>query len=255
MTKPTVSKGALAWFVRGSLVSLLLMAALNALSYFVRTGGWGSLLGGLPQSNEAIGFPLTVWREGNGYLDLASVYLPMGINVLVALAGSIVCGLLTLTQMGWLNRMVVDLEAQQKERKEQRLQFSLRGLLLATFLAALCAAIARQWAARPEVLGAIYVLGPALLIAVVMLPRGLSLQQRVGILTPATLILIAVAVAVGTALEMQFDRVVLGIFVCWVPQTVLAALALTCGILVVYFRRLHGSARFESGGRDGPPES
>ena len=151
---------------------------------------------------------------------------------------SAVCGAVTLTQMRWLNRMVAEIEAEMSGRADRRFQFSLRGLLLATLVAGLVAAIARQLAARPEVLAAIYLFGPFLLVLLAMLPRGISWQQRVGLLTPATLVLIAVAVAVGNAIGLEFDRVLLGISVCWIPQSALAAVIITVATLAVYYRRL-----------------
>lgn len=59
---------------------------------------------------------------------------------------------------------------------------------------------------RVEVLAAIYALGPLALIVLAYLPRRLSWQQRVAILTPSALILIAVAITLGSALDVEFDK-------------------------------------------------
>ena len=109
----------------------------------------------------------------------------------------------------------------------QPIQFTLRGLMIATGMTAITATVARTYAARPETLVAIYVLGPLFLVIIAMLPRQLQWQTRVLIIVPATLTLIAVAIAVGIALGMEFDKVLMGIFLCWTPQSVFAAIALT----------------------------
>lgn len=213
------------------------MGSLNALSFFFRTGGWGSLLGGLDARNEAIGFPFEVWHAGNMYGGLFVNYVGLLLNLSIGLAICVAIGLGTLTQTRWLNRMISDIESRVGEREKQQFQFSLRGLMLATVLAALLSAMARSFAARSEFLMAIYLFGPVTLVLLAMLPRWISWQQRVAIITPATLILIGVAIGIGSALEIEFDKVLMGIFVCWVPQSGLAALLLTLGILAVHFRR------------------
>ena len=59
-----------------------------------------------------------------------------------------------------------------------------------------------------------------------MMPRKLNWQSRVVLLIPATILLIGYATYVGQLIGMEFDRTMLGICVYWVPQTVLAAIAL-----------------------------
>jgi hypothetical protein len=117
--------------------------------------------------------------------------------------------------------------------------------MIATALAAVVATIARHYAARSETLIAIYTLGPALLVAIVMLPRHLSWQKRVVLIIPATVTLIAAAIAVGTAMGMEFDKVLMGIFLCWTPQSALAAIALTASLLYIQVRQ--SSKLVESG--------
>ena len=55
------------WFIRGVVVGCLLIASSNALSFFVRSRGWGSLLGNREPYDEAIGFPLLIWQEAADY--------------------------------------------------------------------------------------------------------------------------------------------------------------------------------------------
>ena len=74
---------------------------------------------------------------------------------------------------------------------------------------------------------AIYALGPSCLVGIAMIPKKLRWQTRVAIIIPVTLCLIFIAVAVGFRLRIDFDRVLLGIFLCWVPQSAFAAIGLT----------------------------
>ena len=52
-------------------------------------------------------------------------------------------------------------------------------------------------------------------------------RKRVAILTPATFTLIAVTVAIGLKLDLDFDKVLKGVFVCWTPQCAAAAVVIT----------------------------
>jgi len=225
------------WFLRGMLVGMLLTAALNGLSFFAHSDGWGNLLGGYPPRHEAIGFPLVMWQHGNTYDGFYIDFLSLALNTLLGLGFGVITGLITLTQVPWLNRMVADMESKSLAAEQRRFQFSLRSLQLSTVLAAVIAAMARTLAARPETLAAIYIFGPVFLIVLAMLPRGISWEQRVAILTPAAIALIIVAVAIGVYLGTEFDKVILGIFVCWVPQCVLVALSLSTGLLFMQYRR------------------
>ena len=46
---------------------LLLMAGVTGLSFFFRSGGFGSLLGYEPLPTEAIGFPFEIWNDSKTY--------------------------------------------------------------------------------------------------------------------------------------------------------------------------------------------
>ena len=48
---------------------------------------------------------------------------------------------------------------------------------------------------------------------------------------PSPVTLIAAAIALGQRLQVDFDKVMLGIFICWTPQTVVAAVSLTSWLL------------------------
>ena len=227
-----ISGSRLRWYIRGTAVGMLLMATVNAFSYFVRSSDWSSLIGRPKSTNESIGFPFKVWEAGNTYNGLFADYPMLGLNIVFAFAVGSILGLYAAKKSGWLNSLLSSIDAQEHQKKQQPVQVSLFGLMVVTTISALVIAIASQLAVYPETLIAIYVFGPICLVALAMLPRRLSWQRRVAIITPATFILIAVAIVVGRGLQMEFDKVLMGIFLCWTPQSALAAVALTTWILV-----------------------
>jgi hypothetical protein len=245
------------WFVRGFMVGVLVCGSLTAVSYFFRSQRGGNLLGTTPDHYEAIGFPCTLWETGNTYGGLFVDLLALAVNAGGGLAVATACGWLTLRFRGRLNDLVNrldDLAAIQPQRGG--LQFSLRGLFALSGLAALAAAGAHYaLAGNPAVLPMIYGLGPWILVAVAFLPMGLSWQRRVVVLVPAALGLMGAAVAVGASLRppVEFDKVLMYIFICWTPQSVLVALALTAGLLFRYTAIPRRSARTHAanGGGDG----
>ena len=219
------------WFLRGTAVGMLLMAAVNALSYFFRSADWSSLVQPNLHSEESIGFPFVVWEAGNTYSGMFADYPSLGLNVLFAAAVGSVLGWYTMRKTEFLNGLLTQMENEAKDREPQPIQFSLRGLMIATTVIAVAAMLARNFAARPETPIAIYVFGPLLLVVVAMLPRNLSWEKRVALIIPATLLLIAVAIAVGTVMNMEFDKVLMGVFLSWTPQSALAAVGLTAYLL------------------------
>ncbi|MBC8870655.1 MAG: hypothetical protein H8E44_14630 [Planctomycetes bacterium] len=225
------------WFVRGFLVGILITASLTAISYFFRSDRGGNLVGTTPNNREALGFPVELWESGNTYGGYFVDYLALLIDAAFAAVVGAACGLFTLRHRVRLTRMVEELEQATARPVQRSLQFSMRGLLLATGLAALVAAGVRYaLEGRAEVLGMIYLLGPWLLVLIAFLPLGLSWQQRVYILIPMALLLMAAAAVIGMSLrpKIEFDKVLLGIFICWTPQSVLAAIGLTAFLI---FRR------------------
>lgn len=223
------------WFVRGFLVGILVTASLTAVSYFFRSDAFGNLVGTSPRNREALGFPVELWESGNTYGGYFVDYLALLVDGAFALAAGVGCGLVTLRHRVRLNRLVDEFERTTTRQAKRRVQFSMRALLLATGLAAVIAAGARYaMAGRPEVLGIIYLLGPWLLVVIAFLPLGMSWQQRVYVLIPSALLLMAAAVAIGISLDpkIEFDKVLMGIFICWTPQSVLAAVGLTAFLIL-----------------------
>ncbi|MFO0819252.1 MAG: hypothetical protein U1A77_14995 [Pirellulales bacterium] len=218
------------WFLRGAMVGVLLAGALNAASYFARSEGGGNLLGNHPRQREAIGFPLEMWEAGN---DFDGYYVDLGpflLNIACGAAMGIAAGVFTLRFRPLLDSLEQDVERTLANAPRHPPQISLRGMLVATGLAALVAAAARYAnEGRPEVLGAFYLLGPWLLVATAFLPLGLNWQQRVYVVIPVTFLLMAGGILVGRSLAppLEFDKVLLGTFICWTPQAVLVAFGVT----------------------------
>ena len=77
-----------------------------------------------------------------------------------------------------------------------------------------------------------------------MLPHRLTWQKRIMIIVPAAYALIGTAIAVGFAMGMEFDKVLMGIFLCWTPQSAIAAVALTATIFFSQYR--HDRAKHEA---------
>ncbi len=219
------------WWVRGTAVGMLIMAAVNAGSYFVRSADWNGLVSRSMSSQESLGFPWVIWENGNTYGGMFVDYPNLGLNILFAFGVSAFVGLWAARRSDRFNDLIQALQRQGGSREHPPIQFSLRGLMVATAIIAIVAMLARNYAARPETLIAIYAFGPLVLVVIAMLPSRVSWQKRVMIIVPATFALIAVAIVVGVALGMEFDKVMMGIFLCWTPQSVMAAVGLTAWVL------------------------
>ena len=156
--------------------------------------------------------------------------------IVVVLLGCLLGGI-AIANREWLNRFfdhMIELE-QAKLGANSSFQFSLSGMLVTTSVAAIVAASLRwAWGASEELLLGVYLLGPTALILLAMIPRKISWQARVVLLAPSTLLLIGYALYVGGRLGLPSDHVMMGVFICWVPQTVIAAGCLTVGLAIRY---------------------
>ena len=227
------------WFLRGTAVGLLLLASINAMSFFIRSADWSSLIGP-PKSNDAsIGFPLVVWESGNQYGGLFADYAHLALNTLVAAMVGAIIGSIAAARSHSLNALMTTIQnapsatsCASDRSASSPVQFSLQGLMIMTTVVAVAVAVVSKLAASPTTLIGIYVLGPIGLVALAMIPKHLSWQQRVVLLIPITFGLIAIAILVGHSLQMEFDKVLMGIFLSWTPQSALAAIILTAWIFV-----------------------
>ena len=224
------------WFIRGLASGVMLVAACNALSYFFRTASIADLIGRNRHVREAIGFPFEIWREeafyhGSYFID----YLMTGANLLVGLALGIVLGIMAVALQKHFNRWVEEFEQKNSAQQALNFQFSVKNLLFVTTIAAVFIAALTNWKGTPEVLIAIYFLGPLGLILIAMMPNQIHWHHRIVILTITAGAMIGIAIWSGLILDVHIDRVLLGIFVSWTPQSAFAAFALTAGIIVQLF--------------------
>lgn len=212
------------------LATFLVFAALNAVSYFVRSGG-DALLGGSAGVGR-IGFPWLVWQDGaqpvggfatvalgaDGYFD----YGAMALNAASGLATSGLFGLLA--KVAFRTKTPGErIETSGRIKADGPPQFSLRSLLIAT--AAVSVVLAFQRTVTDEAhafsLAAIYLGGPSLVVCCAWAVRGRKNVGQMIAVCSVLAMLVAAALAVGTQTERgDFTRVLLGLFVYWVPQCV-----------------------------------
>lgn len=210
----------------------MLVAAANAVSYFFRTSGIADLIGPDQNVTEAIGFPYEIWRENKLYYKAFYLDYPKaGLNLLVGLGLGSIFGCIGLLLQSHFNRWVAEFEAKNTGMKRLSFQFSVKSLLVVTTIAALLIAALTSWNGTPQVLMAIYFLGPLVLILVAMLPRKIHWYHRVVVLTVLSFAMIAIAISSGNTLGVPLDRVMLGIFVSWTPQSTFAAFLLVVGLI------------------------
>lgn len=209
----------------------MFIAAANALSYFFRTSGIADLIGSEQNVVEAMGFPFEIWSERNRglYVDYAMV----GLNFLVGIGLGSIFGIVGVLLRHRFNQWVEQFEAQAANQTSASFQFSVKSLLLVTTVAAMLIAALTNWNGTPEVLLGIYFLGPLVLISISMLPRRLHWQQRVVVLTVLSAVMIGVAISTGIKLSVPLDRVMLGIFVSWTPQSTFAAFLMVVGLVTI----------------------
>jgi uncharacterized membrane protein len=214
----------------------MLMAGVNGVSFFFRSGGFGSLLGYQPLPVEAIGFPFEIWNDSKTYRGFIVDYRAMGMNTLVAVLPGIVFGMIGVLLRDRFNQHLRKFEQQEANAKQLNLQFSTQTLLVITTVVAIAVAALSTWRESRITLAAIYLLAPAMLIALAMLPDSIRWYWRALLLVIVAKATIGIAIASGISLGIPFEKVMFGIFVCWVPQSVFAAFLITLWLIVQTFR-------------------
>lgn len=223
-----IQKSLLFWFANAAVFTVLVFAALNSLSYFFRSEDWGYWLAapGL-RRDEAIGFPLQIWSSTTIYQGLPLDSRGVMLNALSVSVVAVIAGLVSVNSVKFLNQFLSAMAESEKPMEAAKLQFSLKEMLAVTVVAAVVATLVRQsFGPRPELLLAVYFLGPAFLIVLAMIPRNLNWQSRIVLLVPSTILLIYYAIHIGGKLGLELDRIMLGVCIVWVPQSVIAAVAL-----------------------------
>ena len=217
------------WLGRGLLAGLMIAAAVNALSYFCRSDGILNMIGASEMQEEAIGFPMEVWRRGQAYGRMVVNFTAFFTNCTVGFVFALIVAAFTGSQWESLNRIVLQSltqEAQRKRGASGSFQFSIKSMLIATSVIALFLAAAMNVSADPKVLAVIFFAGPWVMVGLSMLPPNIKWQHRIVMMTVMAIVMIAVAIVVGGQLGKLFDETLLGIFICWTPQAVVGIVLL-----------------------------
>lgn len=217
------------WFGRGTLAGMMVAAAVNGLSYFARSEGVQNLIGASQNQQEAIGIPFEVWRRGQAYgtfiVDFGAFFSNCGLGFAFSLA----VGIWAAKKIKSLNRLTVAVLRREERRiqSESGFQFSIKSMLIATTVIALFLGAILNVSPDPTVLAAIFFAGPWAMVGLAMLPPGIKWQHRVVMISIMSVAMIGVAIYVGQQLNKPFDEVLMGVFICWTPQSVIAI----CGLL------------------------
>jgi len=190
---------------------VLVAAALNSLSYFYWSSGWGNLFGGGSESPEGIGFPLLFWH--NQFEVPNSGLLP--VNFVVNVGLPFLIGAIVEWSLGNRRPEPAGIEAEvpgEGESTPNVWQLSLGELMMGTaVLAVIFAASGRSSSLEIGAIKTIYLAGPILFAWIAWVARKLPGQwHRILGLGPAESI---------PAIH-DFTRGLMGIFVCWIPQIV-----------------------------------
>lgn len=216
----------------------MLVAAANAASFFFRSRGFGNLLGVPPEGDafEAVGFPFEIWQAGNTYGGWMIDYSVLPWNLLTGLLVGTLCGLVGIAGKSKFNQWIAEFESREQSRRQLRVQFSVKGLLILTTIVSGLFAATTAWGSSPQLLAAIYFLGPLCLIMIAMAPDQIPWEARVVILVIVALALIGIAIATGSKLGLTFDQVMFGVFVSWTPQSAFAAFLIVVGLIIQLWR-------------------
>ena len=190
MSRSKIGKTRVHWLGRGFVVGMMLVAAINAVSYLFRSNSIRHLFDQSAMSGGAIGFPLEVWSSNKAHGTLFINLPAFAVNVGFAICCGAVFATIAYFNISKLNRWVDDFESDFERRTESRAsaQFSIKGMLIATFLVSLMIVGVTNWHGTDELLWFVYVLGPIALLGVSFIPRGFSWQARAILLSLASFV-------------------------------------------------------------------
>jgi hypothetical protein len=213
---------------------VLLITACNAGSYFLRTQSVADLIDGRQNVTESLGFPARVWLEENysNNSEAGFNFFAAGINLLFGLSIGSLFGAIGIRYQHSLNQKIAEFEKKNSNQQSKGYQFSIIGLLLLTTLIAVLTSTVINYLKTPQLLLVIYFAGPAILLGLAMIPRGMHWRSRVVILAIAEVGLIGMAMWYGQTLGVPLERVMLGIFVGWTSQSGIFAFLITVALLM-----------------------
>lgn len=205
------------WFLRGFGGGIVLLAAFNALSYFFLSDGWWELFGMAPKVNEALGFPFIIWDETNGNGIGAFNESAFWYNVFTAFTFGLICGWIATLLAPNFNKWVIEFEEQNARSSGLTGQFSVKSMLI-LIVAAAIHLILFKWSGSSLGLSMIFLAGPTALIGIAMLPDNLHWKVRSAIVAFCAFLMISIAVYSAFKMDIELEKVLLGFYVCWVPQ-------------------------------------
>ncbi len=211
---------------------VLLFAAMNALSYFYWSGGWGNLFGNPEGAAVGIGFPIRFFVQAapavqsvfDAPLLLADLAIGVAVSFAVGLtfAGNSSSGSLNQSQPASTASQVPAVSGGQG----RSINFSIRELLISSAIISivmfLAGSLDQPWVSALKV---IYLAGPILLAWTAYMSQRLGPGgQSVCTLVLTGIFMIAAGILAEQILEIRdFTRGLMGIFVCWIPQITLFA--------------------------------
>lgn len=234
LTRPAAVNRFRRKFILTFALALLCWATANSLSYFVRSEGWGNLLGTDRYRVEAMGFPWLIWGEGSWFRGYYFDRRGLTADASIAVATSFVVGL-GVALFASRGRPNVSERAPGvvSAAGASPWQFSLSTLLIATtvvsiVLSGIRTSIDSLWA----ILLFVYVCSPSLMVVVAQLSRRRKPVERIlaVLLTDLALIVAAAVLAEYVDGIGDWTKGIMGIFVCWIPQfTLFLAVAFAWG--------------------------
>ncbi len=213
------------WVGTGMLAGVLCFAAVNALSYFARSGST-SLTGG-NHGGGRIGFPWLVW-EGNGAAMGTFHRQGLALNIISGIAASFVVGF----AFGLATCKKSHGEAPPRQlapltpagKQPFALQFTLRGLLVAIAESAVLLALGQcaDERLKLQLLIATYWIGPGAVAATYFVAARLAPNARDQATIHMVIVIVCTSLVLGAGSGIgDMTQVLLGLFVYWTPQCVL----------------------------------
>lgn len=206
----------------GLLAGVLLFAALNALSYFVRTGGPLRYRG-------SIGFPWLAWEgfgNGFGHFYPDALIKNVAVGLLASLAAGCLFALLVRGErpLFWPQFPLPSHDDRTGPEAFLGRQFSMRGMLALVTAAAVLLAMGQEahFRTKREILTIVYWLGPTCLASAFCLASWLAPRARDQIMLLVTALVLGAPLILGASSRLSDPTLLaLGFFIHWTPQCVL----------------------------------
>lgn len=209
----------------GMLAGALCFAAVNALSYFARSGST-SLTGG-KYGGGRIGFPWLVWEENGaaiGTFHRQGLTLNIISGITVSVAIGLAFGFATSKKLHGGTPQPQQASLKPAATQPFVPQFTLRGLLLAIAELAVVLALGQcaDERVKLQLLIATYWVGPGAVAATYFVAARLAPDAREQATIHMVIVMVCASLTLGAGSGIgDMTQVLLGLFVYWTPQCVL----------------------------------